>query len=380
MNRTRTLLFLISGLVPALLSAQDAEQRFHALDENGDGRVSPAELPRPILFKRLDADNDGFISKAEALAFKPAGQGEKAEPGKPITAEIPDDAPVTLESCEAAANYSAQHNGHAVLVSWKGKTIYERYDNGWTHDKPHRLASGTKSFSGVMLAAAIEDELIGGFDEPVGQTITEWKDDPLRSKITFRQLLSLNSGIDPGDNGKVPAYVDSVAAKGEVKPGKRFAYGPNAFQIFGEAMQRKLAEQGEHADPLAYLEARIFKSIGLEHGPWRRDEHGKPNLPSGCFITAREWVKFGTLLIDQGRHEDRQLLDPELLAELIKPSATNRAYGITFWLGEDVIQAAGAGKQRLQILPKHDLVVVRFGESKAAYQDKQFLARLIPES
>jgi arylsulfatase A-like enzyme len=41
------------------------EERFDRLDRNGDGKISPAELPQPELFKRLDRDGDGFISKKD---------------------------------------------------------------------------------------------------------------------------------------------------------------------------------------------------------------------------------------------------------------------------------------------------------------------------
>jgi len=39
--------------------------------------------------------------------------------------------------------------------------------------------------------------------------------------------------------------------------------------------------------------------------------------------------------------------------------------------------AAGAGKQKLYVLPALDLVVVRQGESKRAYRDRKFLETLL---
>ena len=102
-----------------------------------------------------------------------------------------------------AADYSKEHRGLSVLVMKGDKIVFEDYENGQSADTPLMLASGTKSFSGAMLAAAIEDKLIKDFDEKVSDTITEWKSDPQKSKVTIRQLLSLTSGIDAGQIGQI---------------------------------------------------------------------------------------------------------------------------------------------------------------------------------
>src|SRR5262249_34376946 len=49
-------------------------QRLKAMDKDGDGKVSKQEFTGPEgLFGRLDANNDGFITKEEAESFRPAG-------------------------------------------------------------------------------------------------------------------------------------------------------------------------------------------------------------------------------------------------------------------------------------------------------------------
>ena len=72
-----------------------------------------------------------------------------------------------------------------MLIQREGKVIFERYDNGWAADRFHPLASGTKSFTGVMAMMAVQDGLLT-LDEFVADTLTEWKSDPRKSKITVR--------------------------------------------------------------------------------------------------------------------------------------------------------------------------------------------------
>ena len=129
--------------------------------------------------------------------------------------------------------------------------------------------------------------------------------------------------------------------------------------------------------------------IGLKPKDWTRDGAGHIQLPFGAVVSAREWVKFGELIRQRGRWGNRQLVRPELLAECFQPSPANPRYGLTFWLnsgeesargakGVKLVQAAGAGKQRLYVIPSRDLVVVRQGLlTKPAFQDREFIQRLV---
>jgi CubicO group peptidase (beta-lactamase class C family) len=106
--------------------------------------------------------------------------------------------PAALARYTAAADYSKEKAGRAMLVMVRGKVVFERADNGWSLERPHPLASGTKSFVGVMAAAAVQDGLLS-WDELACDTLIEWKSDDLKSKITARHLLSLSSGLEPND-------------------------------------------------------------------------------------------------------------------------------------------------------------------------------------
>lgn len=276
----------------------------------------------------------------------------------------------------AAADYSAKHAGRAVLVMKGGEVVFERYDNGWSAQRRHPLASGTKSFTGVMAMMAVQDGLLT-LDEKVSDTITEWKADPRRSLITVRHLLTLSSGLDAapvelesrggglllGEGARLraerkgldkapPAPADlaeaSVSDSVRMKhaPGEVFEYGPTHFYVFCELLNRKLAAADRpERDTGEYLDARIFKAIGID-ALMGRDRAGNPNLPGGCLLTARDWARFGQFVLDQGSAKSpegatKQLLKPEVLAQCWAPSAANPAYGLTWWLLTDD-QAAGA--------------------------------------
>lgn len=304
------------------------------------------------------------------------------------------------ERYKLAADYSRQNRGVSVLVMKDDKIVFEEYQNGRSADQPWILASGTKSFSGVMAAAAIDDKLIKDLDEKVADTITEWKSDPRKSKITIRQLLSLTSGIDAGQIGRVPSYADAIKSSATYEPGTHFEYGPAPFQIFGELMTRKLKPKNESV--MTYLKRRILDPIGLNVGFWRLVD-GQPLLPQGASLTAREWVKFGQLLKDNGKWNGKQIVSKKILDELSVGSKTNPAYGITFWLNQkgqdprgrsiggavdgimkngiaegvsDLFMAAGAGNQRLYVIRSLDMVIVRQGNF-GTWDDTEFMRRML---
>ena len=49
------------------------------------------------------------------------------------------------------------------------------------------------------------------------------------------------------------------------------------------------------------------------------------------------------------------------------------------WLPRDLVMAAGAGKQRLSLIPSQELVIVRMGPVRGgrAFTDVEFLAALL---
>lgn len=278
--------------------------------------------------------------------------------------------------CQKALAYSAERRGAAVLVLKDGKPICEGYAGVGGPDHAMETASATKSFSGLMLAAAVQDGLIT-LDEPVAKTIAEWRADPQKSKVTIRQLLSLSSGM-PSVVGRPPTYVDAVAMPLTAEPGTKFLYGPAPYQLFGEVMRRKLVAAGQPGDPYLYLKRRILDPIGLVPGEWRRMPNGDALLPQGAVLTVREWVKFGEFVRAGGRVKGKQIVDPATFRALFRPSPANPAYGITWWLPNnmpgarplaasedyasvprDMVMARGAGDQRLIVVPSKGLTAAR---------------------
>ena len=78
---------LTAGTIPKLEPAATLEDRAQELssefDDDGDGKLAKAELPKQFLglFFVLDRNRDGFLDKAEVLVFVKSSAGRHPGPG-----------------------------------------------------------------------------------------------------------------------------------------------------------------------------------------------------------------------------------------------------------------------------------------------------------
>lgn len=305
--------------------------------------------------------------------------------------------------CATAIAFSEANKGVSLLVLENGRVLCA---SSGTSDA-HELWSGTKSLVGLMAAAAVQDGLLT-LDERAAETIEEWRDDPRKGAITLHQLLSMTSG-HPSAVGRPESYAASLQVALNAAPGSRFQYGPTPLQIFGEIMRRKLEAAEQDSDPRRYLEQRILTPIGVTIARWRDGPDGEPLMPQGAAMSAEQWAKVGEFVRAGGKQDDRPLVDPDAFAALFRGSRVNPAYGLTWWLPnatpardpvtsstditdpeanlpKDMVVAAGAGDQRLYIIPSRGLTIVRqarldlnalLAGEKSKWSDQHFLSLIL---
>jgi CubicO group peptidase (beta-lactamase class C family) len=308
-------------------------------------------------------------------------------------------------NCARAANYSENKRGFSMLVMQNGRTVFEHYANGGSADSRCKIFSGTKSFWGVAALCAVRDGLIK-LDDRAADTITEWKSDPPKSQITIRQLLNQTDGIEPAPHLHSESIRDRNAAAVQLPlvaaPGSVFAYGPSHLQIFAEVLRRKLNGRST----VSYLQDNVLSPLGLTSLDFKRDGRGNPLPATGFELTAREWARFGELVLGHGNYQGKQIVPASLLGQALTGSGANPSYGLTFWLNRqaptareidfekeldlkwqlarwtgicicraappDMVVALGSNYERLFIIPSLNTIIVRQGWS-STFSDASFL-------
>jgi CubicO group peptidase (beta-lactamase class C family) len=271
---------------------------------------------------------------------------------------------------QSALEYVRKHALHALVLAQDGRIVDEAYDEGYDGSKPHALYSGTKSFWGVAAVAAERDGILR-LDERVADTFPQWNADEGKRRVTLRQLLQLTSGFGFGGLGSsVPTYAKALAIELKNEPGSTFTYGGIPLQVFGAVFARKLESRMQ--TPHEYLQRRILDPIGMRIGKWRTLADGSHPLPTGAFIAAHEWLKYGRFVCE---HRDE-------FAQTFQGSAANPRYGLGWWLGTpkapaSLVYASGAAGQALYIVPSLQTVIVHFGKS-SSFKHDAFLKRMFP--
>lgn len=313
--------------------------------------------------------------------------------------------PAALDS---AWDYSLSHNGISLLVIQHGRTLLERYAQGDGPYTRHRIYSGTKGLWCVAAVAAQSDGILN-LDQPVADTITEWRGQAGRDRITIRQLLNFTAGIDPGFHLHADDVPDrdgyALCLPQVAPPGGSFIYGPGQIQIFCEVLRRRLAARGGET-PWHYLVRRVLRPLGIASPPHKVDARGNPLLAAGVQLTAREWARFGEFLLAGGK----DILPSGSLGQCLCGTTRNPAFGMGFWLNReapsgrivnvednlvpkwwqedwtgaclcrqaprDLFVSLGSMGQRLYVIPSLDLVIVRLS-ADSHYSDATFLRLLM---
>lgn len=117
----------------------------------------------------------------------------------------------------------------AFLVLKNDSIVYEWYKNGYSAQKRTNVFSVTKSIMSVLVGIALKEGKIKSIDEPISNYYPEYKEGE-RSKITFKNLLQMSSGLNYYDKYKNP-----FGPSGQIYYGRHLREVTNKLQSEKEA-------------------------------------------------------------------------------------------------------------------------------------------------
>ena len=370
------LFFLFLTLGTLSVKSQDCK----SLEKKGT-HIEISDLPgetmgqklASLLFWSQDEKERRFPIMQDIFPSIKVSNGNQASPFekvKNITPQWKDE--TTLSS------YMKDNHIGGVIVIQDNKIRLEEYAQGVDEKTVWTSFSMAKSVSSMLLGVALKDGFIESLEDALQKYIPELQGYDY-GKVTVRQLLTMTSGIDwnedyedansdvaqmyqnPCQNNEAHILTYMKPLKFVHKPGTYWNYSTGETDLVGILVQkatgRSLAE---------YLSEKIWKPLGMENcAYWLADECSNLNIGgSGLSASLRDYAKLGTLMLNDGKHEDEDLFSKEWMDNatslLYKTNEEGGGYGYLWWRFKDGSYAAvGIFGQMLYINPTKNLVIVQ---------------------
>ena len=272
----------------------------------------------------------------------------------------------------------------AFLIIKNDSIWYENYEHGYDEFSKTNSFSMAKSVVTLMMFKAIQDGYLENIDQPVADFFPQFD-----KRLTLGDLSSMSSGLNWNENYYNPfastarAYFDEDIRKQvlELKvveqPGKEFKYLSGNTQLLAMILEKSTGKSLSD-----YLSESFWQPLGMnDDALWQLDSEESGMEKAYCCISsnARNFGKFGKLLINQGNWNGSQLLDSAYIEKLSNPRFEDSPYyGYGFWISDhlekDIYYMRGVLGQYVIIIPEDDLVIVRLGRKllRSENDDKHY--------
>jgi CubicO group peptidase (beta-lactamase class C family) len=212
---------------------------------------------------------------------------------------------------------------HSVLIARHGKLVLEEYFHGFDRDTPHDLRSASKSWTNVLIGAAMQAGVPIRLDTPVYQTMLGSVPadlDPRKKAMTLEHLISMTAGFDCDDSGERPGDEDPMQEQTAEPDWYRYSLNvPMAWnsgdQIVYCSMKPNLAVgvlekiAGEPSSEMFYR--LVAKPMRMTNYHLFLQPTGQPYGGGGHHFTTRDFMKLTQLFLNDGKWEGRQIVSSE---------------------------------------------------------------------
>ncbi len=328
-----------------------------------------------------------------------------------------------LEEALSVAKASTKNGG--VLVVRNGWLVYEKYFGLGQREATPNLASCGKSFTSIAVGILMAEhpEL---FPDGLNQKVFAPAylpaeafplSDPWKAEIKLGQLLAFTAGIrgnnpcfvngkettiDPAGPDGASAMHDDVAlgrrptvSSGKptsaetlwCEPGGGYSYATSSAHLASMIVRHVSGMELEE-----YVRSRLAEPTGWGRFTYGyRSSGGIKHTPGGGGIAMRatDMLRFGYLLLREGRWEEKQLVPADYVKHCGQASPYNphSPYSLQFDVNtdghvaefpRDAFWKSGAGGHVLYVVPSLDLVVWKLAGRDAQYSESDTGLKLDP--
>jgi CubicO group peptidase (beta-lactamase class C family) len=232
-----------------------------------------------------------------------------------------------------------------------GKLRHESYYKDTTAEDRRISWSVAKSFISVLMGIALDEGAIDSIDDPVTKYAPSLMDSAYAG-ASIEDVLLMSSGVTFDED-----YLDPSSDIN--KMGRVLALGRSmdaftadlteTFQPAGSAWQYVSIDthvlgmvlRGATGKSIpALLSEKVVASLGLEAAPYYvTDGYGTAFVLGGLNMRTRDYARFGQMVLQDGKHNGRQIVPADWLRQSTAPLAETKAgaiqYGYQWWIPAD---------------------------------------------
>ena len=274
----------------------------------------------------------------------------------------------------------------SVLVSQRGKMVYERYFGDGKLELLNDTRSVTKSITSIMVGKMIQDGDILSVEDKISTylDIPLIKGDLIKADIRIKDLLTMSSAFLANDNDYLsPGNEDNMHKQdGWIKwiinlPIKQdysrdeSGFGPFNYATINAVLMGKVMEESVAQSVDEYIANALFGPLGIDNYEFQYSRNKEVMTGGGLRLRSRDLLKVGELVQNKGIFQNISIIPKDWINECLTVHRTDEdsgaGYGYYFWnfqfpIGEQTkINGwfmAGNGGNIVLILPELESVIV----------------------
>jgi len=281
----------------------------------------------------------------------------------------------------------------SLLVSRNGQMVLEKYFREYDGTTPHRMYSTTKSITSMLIGIAMAQGHIQSTDQKLLDFFPEYERSDIlnynerKEAITLEDVLTMRAGFEWNEhstryttpNNPTTHLFSSLDWMKHMldlpmatTPGTFYRYNSGATMLLSGIIRNTTG-----MNTVEFAVENLFGPLGITNFDWEEGPEEVFNTGWGSFLTPRDMMKIGLMVLNNGVWEGQQIITREWLdqstSEFVSRGAG--AYGFQWWMmplsgvsghtptSSDIDYTSGWGGQHIFVIRDFDIVVTVTGEN-----------------
>lgn len=275
------------------------------------------------------------------------------------------------------------------VVLHDNQILLEKYFHGADRESRFLSNSVSKSFTSVLVGAAIAEGKIKSVDDPVVKYLPWLQASSGYRDTTIKNLLEMASGVKfdeeyTNPNAEIGRYASALlqgepsfhdlalSIKAKAKPGTKFEYQTINTQVLGMTLEAATGQPLNH-----YAEEKLWSKIGPEDDAFlfRSRKQAQTCAGSALNVRVRDYARFGLMAMYGGALGGQRVVPEAWIKASTQPQDKvlqprpngpsdhqNFGYGYQWWLLYDddgSFAALGIYGQTIYVNPRRHVVIAQ---------------------